>query len=123
MKFRIALVAALAAAVSAPAFAGPMSGPDIMSLLSGNTVSGSSLSKGYKFTVFYDASGAVRGKNDNGPVGGEWMVKGDKFCSKRDGKTKCNKIVDNGDGTYSKLNGKDKKVTLFSVNKGNPDNL
>jgi len=92
---------------SVPALAGtPLSGEQIKQLVSGNTVD--IQSKGIDYKTYYAPDGATTTRNEsNGKIykAKHWRVSdsGD-ICSQSPGKEEsCGQVVDNGDGTYNRL--------------------
>lgn len=69
------LAFALCLAASPVAAQAPLTGPDIVALVSGNTVTGTMLASG-GYTEFYAPDGTIRGKDYTGA----WTVEGDTMC-------------------------------------------
>jgi hypothetical protein len=93
-----------------------LSGAEIAALLSGNTA------EGPNFIEFYDANGAVRGREKSEAYSGSWRVDGDKLCvdfpsySYKD----CIAVM-RKDGTYEFVGG-DRSATV-TVKTGNSAGL
>jgi hypothetical protein len=86
----------------AVADAKPLSGSQISTLLSGNTLSGVDR-KGASWVEYYDPSGQIRGLwKGNDKYGGTWKVDGDKFCGDYEGADDdfCAPLSVNGDQIY-----------------------
>ena len=94
-------------------------------LLTGNTIIGTHLNKGFKFDMYLKRDGTLIEKREDRVIAGTWRVndKG-KFCwnYKHKEKTWCLWVINNGDRTYTnvkKKNGSLTKVRQFKVFDGN----
>lgn len=84
----------------------------IKTLITGKTIYATHLKKDFKFKVYFDKDGksAIRqqkGKNTETT----YRFEGSKHCIHWKGKDRCANIVDNGDGTYSRVNNKSKRIS------------
>ncbi len=99
---------------------------ELTKLITGNTLVGSHLIKNHKFHMYMKKDGTHVEKRNGTILPGKWSVnpKG-KLCWSYDikDKTWCRWILNNGDGTYTKVKGKHKKVRQFKVVSGNSKNL
>jgi len=105
---------------SAAAFAQdarPLSGPEISTAISGNTI------KAPTFAEYYDPDGSIRGLEGEEKYTGSWHVDGDKLCvdfPRHDFKD-CVWVALGTDGEYSFMNGR--QTNLRTIVAGNPDGL
>jgi hypothetical protein len=76
-----------------------MSGDEIKALLTNKTVSVALVGKNIKWRQYFGPDG--KSNRDNGETS-EWSVEGDKHCNTA-AMLKCAAVVDNGDGTYSRM--------------------
>ena len=91
MRTRFALSLLLLISAAPPALAA--SGEEILAAISGNTVQGNMDSSG-PYAEFYDASGAIKGKDYTG----KWTVEGDSMCFEYEGSPKdCWDVEISGD--------------------------
>jgi hypothetical protein len=88
-----------------------LTGEQIKQLLTGKTASYVNSSKGWQVENTFNADGSASLKFLDGKFAGDvrnnsWQVRGDEICYtlKRNNKTTCGKLLDNGDGTYNRLN-------------------
>ena len=102
-----------------------MNATALKELLSGNTIIGQHLNKGFRFDMYLKSDGTFIEKREDQLIPGTWHIdaKG-RFCWRRNQKNKtwCHWIIDNGDRTYTnvkKKHGKFKKVRQFKVFDGN----
>lgn len=92
-----------------------LSADQIKALISGKTVYAKHLKKGFDFKVYFDADGKTAIRDDGGnPVETTYSFDGDKHCLEWKGKNRCAQIVDNGDGTYSRLNKSGKAFIIWN---------
>ncbi|MCB1725044.1 MAG: hypothetical protein KDJ39_15265 [Gammaproteobacteria bacterium] len=119
---------------SAPGYAaGWMTGAEIEQLVSGNTTYGKHETKGFTSYSYNRPDGTAVGRNTrDGDTTGTWRVKDDMICRQREGdpKENCQKVKDNGDGTYNRyqasknvMRGDIHVFTWTKVVPGNPENL
>lgn len=87
-----------------------LSGEQIKTLLTGKTASYINR-KGWSVENTFNADGSASLKFLTGKFAGDvrnnsWLVRGDQICYtlKRNSKTTCGKLLDNGNGTYNRLN-------------------
>ncbi len=99
-----------------------LSASKIKELISGNTIDAEHLKKGFSFKVFFDKDGKTAIRNQKGnskTISYKYEGDKDKHCIHWAGKDRCAKILDNGDGTYTRINPKGKKIVKWTkINKG-----
>lgn len=90
-----------------------LSGDEIKSIYTGKTAKGVHLKKGYSYVAYFSPDGALSQKTDDGNVKqGKWSVDDEgRQCVtwKGSGVTKCFPLVNNNDGSYTKVKLKGKK--------------
>lgn len=94
--------------VSASVLAGePLSGDQIKNIVSGNTVALYSQARNLNYTIHYavDGSAASRNESNGRVVKGTWRITDSgEWCNQWTGsEERCGQIIDNGDGTYNRL--------------------
>jgi hypothetical protein len=104
----------------------PMSADAVKSLLTNNTMNCKNLEKNKEFTNYYRGDGTVTKLTSKGEkIQGEWRVTDDGLHCHDWGKDEeecCHPIVDQGNGTYQKIE-EGKPKAEFTVTEGNPKNL
>ena len=93
---------------SVPALAGtPLSGEQIKQLVSGNTVALHSNARGKDHKIFYATDGtAISHDESNGKnYPGTWRITDSgEWCNHwPPAKDRCGQVIDNGDGTYNRM--------------------
>lgn len=96
------------AAVSGPALAAtPLGGDQIRKLVSGNTVSLHSVARGDNYLIYYapDGSAVSRSDSNGTTVKGVWRITDSgEWCNHwKGGAERCGNVIDNGDGTFNRL--------------------
>ena len=77
----------------------------VKSLIIGNTVYASHLKKDFEFKVYFDVDGVTAYRNQDGDtVKTTYKFEGNRHCLYWKDKDRCANILDNGDGTYNRLN-------------------
>ncbi len=95
-----------------------LSSDEVKSIYSGKTANGVHLKKDFSYVAYFSPNGTFTQKKDNGDIKkGTWSVdnKG-RQCISWDGSgiTKCFPLVNNGDGSYTKVKLKgDKRIPLI----------
>ena len=101
----------------------PLGGEQIKQLASGNTVSLHSLAKGADFKNYYAADGtAASFEESNGKKNkGAWRVTDSgEWCVHWRGATeRCGQIIDNGDGTYNRMEDGNLRSVWKMIHPGN----
>ena len=83
----------------------------IKSLVSGKTIHAKHLKKGFTFTVFFDTDGKTAFRKQAGKTTKTtYKIVGDTHCIFWKGSDRCANIIDNGNGTYSRVNVGGKKI-------------
>ena len=84
----------------------------IKELVTGKTIYSKHLKKDFDFSAYFDADGktAIRKKRNGDIVKTSYSIEGNKHCMQWKGKNRCARIIDNGDGTYTRVNKKGKKI-------------
>ncbi len=93
---------------SVPALAGtPLSGEQIKQLVSGNTVALHSNARGKYYKIFYATDGtAISHDESNGKnYPGTWRITDSgEWCNHwPPAEDRCGQVIDNGDGTYNRM--------------------
>lgn len=108
---------------------GPLSGQDILTLFSNNTVDGHHVRKNFTFTRYFAADGRLLEKNTKkGARAGRWRVKGKTLCERFENQREsCREIVKE-DNTIKKYTttGKGERVVAIVYKRfryGNPENF
>ena len=88
---------------------------EVKSLVVGNTMHAQHLKKDFEFSVHFDSDGntAFRKQFDE-TTKTTYKFNGDKHCIFWKGQDRCAKILDNGDGTYTRINKKGKHVVKWT---------
>ena len=78
---------------------------EVKSLVVGNTMHAEHLKKDFEFSIHFDADGntAFRKQFDE-TIQTSYKLQGDKHCIFWKGADRCANILDNGDGTYTRVN-------------------
>ena len=96
--------------LSTSAVAGtPLSGERIKQLISGNTVALHSNARGINFKIYYAADGTAISHNerDGKKYKGTWrLTDSGEWCNHwPPAEDRCGQVIDNGDGTYNRMEG------------------
>ena len=91
-----------------------LSNEQIKELVSGNTMYAQHLKRDFEFKVYFDADGitALR-QEDYDVVKTTYKIKDDKHCIFWNGEDRCAKILDNGDGSYTRVAPNGRHVVLW----------
>lgn len=119
MKIRYTSFASIIAAmllVLSPVMAGEnMSADQIKALIAGKSMHAEHMIKDFEFDLYFDADGETAHRSQGGDTTKTtYKFKGDKHCIFWKGANRCAFIRDNGDGTYSRVNGRDKEIIKWS---------
>jgi len=77
----------------------------VKSLIIGNTIYANHLKKEFEFKVYFDVDGVTAyRKQDGDAVKTTYKFEGNKHCIYWKDKDRCANILDNGDGTYNRVN-------------------
>jgi hypothetical protein len=116
MKARVLVACAFVLAAAGPAFAAA-TGQEIRAAIAGNTIQGNMDASG-PYAEFYDASGAIKGKD----YVGQWNVEGDLMCFVYPNTPKqCWNVDINGDQVRWIKNGASQGTG--TIIRGNPSGL
>lgn len=121
MAFRSLSVCCLMMGLSAAAWAGtPLSGEQIRQLVSGNTVDAQAKSGDVKVYYGLDGSSLTRAESNGRITKGFWRIsEAGEICSLRPpGKESCGPVVNNGDGTYHRMDGNTVRGVWTKVHPG-----
>lgn len=111
-------------ALSASASAGtPLSGEQIKQLVSGNTIVLYSHARSQNYTIHYatDGSAASRSESDGKIVKGTWRITdSSEWCNHWTGAVeRCGRVIDNGDGTYNRMESGSLRAVWKKIHPGN----
>ena len=114
-------------ALSASASAGTLlSGEQIKNLVSGNTVALHSLAKNINFQIYYAADGSSISHNENSgkKSRGTWRITDSgEWCNywptEKNPEERCGQVIDNGDGTYNRLENGNLRSVWKKIHTGN----
>jgi len=111
---------AIALGSAGTVFAGEkLNASKVKTVVVGKTFYAKHLVKGIKFKVYFDADGKTAYRTTKeGVVKTTYKFEGNKHCIEWQGKTHCSVIVDNGDGTYARLNNGKPVVEWYKVVEG-----
>ena len=113
----------LAASVAAALAGTPLSGEQLKQLAAGNTISLHSIAKGKDFKNFMSADGVAFSLNESsGKTNqGTWRIsESGAWCVKWNGaEERCGQVIDNGDGTYNRLEDGELRSVWKSIAPGN----
>ena len=116
MKLRI-LIACVLLVASAGAALAAATGEEIRAAIAGNTVQGNMDASG-PYAEFYEASGAIRGKD----YAGQWSIEGNAMCfAYPDTPKECWNVEINGDQVHWMKNGASQGTG--TILHGNPQGL
>lgn len=115
-NFLIRILFCLLFVVSQTVLADDYMGADkIKDLISGKTIYAKHLKRNFTFKVFFDVDGETALRTDFGKTKKtKYEFKGNKHCIYWKGKNRCANILDNGDGTYTRVNKKGKKMIMWT---------
>ena len=100
-----------------------VTGEELKTLLSGNTVEGNYIKWKTTHKMFFDASGEIRRIDSlNNKETGNWRIYKNELCVEIR-KEKCNKVMKREDGGYNVMRRGDVKFTFEKILPGNPHNL
>ena len=100
-----------------------VSGDELKSLLSGNTVEGNYIKWKTTHKMFFDASGEIRRTDSrNNDEKGNWRIYKDDLCVEVR-KERCNQVMKREDGGYNVMRRGEVKFTFEKILPGNPHNL
>ena len=101
-----------------------MSDDAIKSLLTNNTINCKNFEKDHESIVYFRDNGTATRLNHEGEmIPGNWHVTGSgQHCVDWGEHERCNTVVDQGNGTYQKIE-EDKPRAEFTVVEGNPNSL
>ena len=93
----------------------------VKALVVGNTIHAEHLKKDFEFKVYFDADGKTAIREQGGDSAETtYEFKGNKHCIFWKEKNRCANILDNGDGTYFRVNKNAKKIIKWNkIVKGN----
>lgn len=84
-------------------------------LIINKTVHAKHLKKGFEFSVYFDKDGKTAFRKQGSDVTQTtYKIDGDKHCIFWKGKDRCAQILDNGDGTYTRVNKKGKQIVKWT---------
>ena len=87
----------------------------IKALVTGKTIHALHLKKDFEFKVFFDPDGETAYRSQGGEVTETtYKFVGNKHCIYWKEKDRCANILDNGDGTYTRVNKKGKKIVKWT---------
>jgi len=87
----------------------------VKALVVGSTIQAQHLKKDFEFSVHFHTDGKTATRERDGDsVDTTYKFKGDKHCIYWNGKDRCANILDNGDGTYTRVNKKGKHVVKWT---------
>jgi hypothetical protein len=82
-----------------------LTGDQIRALITDKTIQAEHLGKGFTFEVYFDPDGKTATRTHKGAkVTTAYSIDGDEHCLLWNGANRCATIMDNGDGTYSRIN-------------------
>lgn len=90
-----------------------MTQDEIKTLIVGNTVYSTHTKKNFDFKVYFNSDGTFERSQNGKMLNGVWMFDGGMHCIAM-GKKICASVVDNGDGTYKRLNNGSKHVVTWN---------
>ena len=97
-----------------------VSGEEITTLLSGNTVEGKFIMWNTTYKAYFEATGKLRRIDSlNNKESGEWFIESDKLCIKTR-KKRCGNIMKRDDGGYNAYRAGNFKYTFDKIVPGNP---
>ena len=113
----VALVAGVMSAAVRAQDNQPLTGPEIRTLIAGNTV------KGPYYTEFFDADGSVRGIEQGQKYAGKWRIDSDRLCVDFPDHdyTNCAWVARQSGNDYAFMDGQ--FTNTRTVLAGNPENL
>jgi len=87
----------------------------VKALVVGSTIEAEHLKKDFEFKVYFsdDVKTAIREQGGDSTET-TYEFKGDKHCIFWKEKNRCANILDNGDGTYTRVNKKGKKIVKWT---------
>ena len=93
-----------------------VSGDKLATLIIGKTIHGTHLKKGFEFSVYFDKDGktALRKKQNGDIVKTTYRFDGNTHCIFWKGKDRCAKVMDNGDGTYTRISSSGLKIVKWT---------
>lgn len=92
-----------------------VSGDKLSSLVIGKTIRAKHLKKDFEFTVYFDTDGKTAYRKQGGDITQTtYKFDGNKHCIHWKGKDRCAQILDNGDGTYTRVNKKGKQIVKWT---------
>ena len=92
-----------------------MSEEAVKALVVGNTIHATHLKKDFEFKVYFSDDGKTAIREQGGDSAETtYEFKGDKHCIFWKEKNRCANILDNGDGTYTRVNKKGKKIVKWT---------
>lgn len=106
---------AAAFALSTQVQAGDMvPGDKLSSLVMGKTIRAKHLKKGFEFSIYFDKDGKTAFRKQGSDITQTtYRIDGNQHCIFWKGKDRCAQLLDNGDGTYSRVNKKGKQVVKW----------
>lgn len=92
-----------------------VAGDKLAGLVVDKTIRAKHLKKGFEFSVYFDKDGKTAYRKQGGDVTQTtYRIEGNKHCLHWKGKDRCAQILDNGDGTYVRVNKKGKQVVMWT---------
>jgi len=96
-------------------YAEGLSSDKIKSLIVGNTVVAKHLKKDFEFKVYFDVDGVTAYRAQNGEtIKTTYNFEENKHCINWKGSNRCATVLDNGDGTYTRVNANGKQVVKWT---------